>query len=421
MKRTKITPQNRERAFNISELFFSTTDPKGIIKTCNDLFVRVSGFPSTELIARPHNIIRHPDMPRAVFKLLWDFLLSGRSIGAFVKNMAATGEYYWVFALAAPIDEGYLSVRLKPSSAFLPIVQGLYTELLELENSYGDDWRSGMDAAYNELGNRLNKLGFNSYEAFMGEALREELVSRSKLMKAESSLTSTAQDRALSSLTSMVTLRDKLTATAKELHSFVFELGLVAINASVQAAHLGNEGHTLAVIGGEVAEVSRNITAEVGNLRDYTSELSKKIGEASFALSMACLQSEMSASFRQDKISNPRSDEEEIRDLGARSDDLCKMLEELAAKSSASASQSLRSLAGTMKRFKSFCEFLTRILMTLQFAYVTGKTEASKVQHGEGFSVLLDDLITLSTAARGSLDELSLNVGTVERTVSNNR
>ena len=117
MTRTKPQPRNVESPFALSELFFSRTDLRGVIHSGNRVFTRVSGYTAAELAGRPHNIIRHPEMPRAVFELLWENLKADRPICAYVKNMAKDGSYYWVFASVYPVPGGYLSIRLKPTSA----------------------------------------------------------------------------------------------------------------------------------------------------------------------------------------------------------------------------------------------------------------------------------------------------------------
>jgi aerotaxis receptor len=85
---------DKESPFHISELFFSKTDKRGVIKSGNNVFVRVSEFDEVDLLEKPHNIIRHPDMPRTVFKLLWDTIQGGNPIGAYVKNKSKSGAYY---------------------------------------------------------------------------------------------------------------------------------------------------------------------------------------------------------------------------------------------------------------------------------------------------------------------------------------
>lgn len=84
--KNKIAPIDKPREFGLTEKFFSITDKKGVIQCGNDVFMRVSGYSPEAMLFKPHNIIRHPDMPRCVFKLLWDYLQSGKDIGAYVKK-----------------------------------------------------------------------------------------------------------------------------------------------------------------------------------------------------------------------------------------------------------------------------------------------------------------------------------------------
>ncbi|MFC3034062.1 methyl-accepting chemotaxis protein [Pseudoalteromonas fenneropenaei] len=98
----------------------STTDLRGITTYANDAFCKVSGFSKEELVGKNHNIVRHPDMPKAAFKELWDKLKQGHSWRGVVKNRCKDGRYYWVDAFVTPIFErgqlvGYQSVRVKPS------------------------------------------------------------------------------------------------------------------------------------------------------------------------------------------------------------------------------------------------------------------------------------------------------------------
>ena len=91
MRKPHCPPRDIARDFKVSEAFFSTTDTRGVIQAGNRVFSRISGYTEAELIGKPHNIIRHPDVPRAVFKLLWDTLEAGQPICAYVKNMAKDG------------------------------------------------------------------------------------------------------------------------------------------------------------------------------------------------------------------------------------------------------------------------------------------------------------------------------------------
>lgn len=131
--RANFVASSEEALFDVSELFFSRTDARGVIACGNEVFRRVSGYTWDELINAPHKIIRHPDMPKGVFHILWDRIQRGIPTGAYVKNRAKDGRYYWVFAVVSPVEGGYLSVRLKPTSDTLKDVVDLYSEALAVE------------------------------------------------------------------------------------------------------------------------------------------------------------------------------------------------------------------------------------------------------------------------------------------------
>lgn len=98
----------------VEDLFFSTTDAKGIIDEGNEVFTRNSRFSREQLLGAPHNLIRHPDMPAAVFHVMWAMLAAGQPVCAYVKNLAADGSTYRAFATVVPIGDRYLSVRSRP-------------------------------------------------------------------------------------------------------------------------------------------------------------------------------------------------------------------------------------------------------------------------------------------------------------------
>jgi methyl-accepting chemotaxis protein len=120
--RTNLPVTNTEVPLRDDTLIVSKTDLKGQITYINKDFLEISGFTEDELIGKPHNIVRHPDMPPEAFEDLWVALKDGRPWTGFVKNRCKNGDYYWVLANAAPIREagqvvGYMSVRRKPSRA----------------------------------------------------------------------------------------------------------------------------------------------------------------------------------------------------------------------------------------------------------------------------------------------------------------
>jgi len=143
MKRKDIIPTSQERLMRENDFIVSKTDLAGRITYGNEIFIEFSGYSEEELLGSQHNIIRHPDMPRAVFHLLWDYLAKDREIFAYVKNMSKDGGYYWVFAQVAPMKDannkkiGYTSVRRMPNPKAIPIVAEVYRNMLEAERKAG--------------------------------------------------------------------------------------------------------------------------------------------------------------------------------------------------------------------------------------------------------------------------------------------
>ncbi len=162
--KTIIAPTNTEIFFEEDDIIVSKTDLKGRITYANQTFCRIAGYSEAELLGQPHSIIRHPDMPRAVFKLLWDTLFEGREIFAYVKNMARSGDFYWVFAHVTPSYDDNRNVTGFHSSRRSPdrnIVQNtiipLYSEILREEKRHQNGQKelaAGFDFVVNFLKSR---------------------------------------------------------------------------------------------------------------------------------------------------------------------------------------------------------------------------------------------------------------------------
>jgi aerotaxis receptor len=124
----------RERTFPAQQRLISTTDAKGVITYCNDAFVEISGFSREELLKAPHNLVRHPDVPPAVFEHMWTTLKNGLPWMGIVKNRCKNGDHYWVNAYVTPMFEnqkvvGFESVRVKPTAEQIKRAEALYARL----------------------------------------------------------------------------------------------------------------------------------------------------------------------------------------------------------------------------------------------------------------------------------------------------
>jgi PAS domain S-box-containing protein len=139
-----IKPTLNERTFSETELLVSKTDLKGVITYTNRNFIKIVGLDETQMIGKPHNIIRHPDMPKIIFKYLWNYLQDGKEIHAYVKNLCADGSFYWVMANVTPSFDpntnkiiAYHSARRKPCPEAMQVIKPLYEQLLAAEKQGG--------------------------------------------------------------------------------------------------------------------------------------------------------------------------------------------------------------------------------------------------------------------------------------------
>lgn len=166
-----IQPTGRESPYTEDELIVTKTDLKGHITYANDVFLRLSKYPPDQVYGAPHSLIRHPSMPRCIFKLLWDTIQAKKEIFAYVINLAQNGDHYWVFAHVTPTLDagrnviGYHSNRRKPNPAQLEKIKPLYAKLLAEENRH-DSRKDGMLRGYEMLMNTLKEMGVE-YDEFI--------------------------------------------------------------------------------------------------------------------------------------------------------------------------------------------------------------------------------------------------------------
>lgn len=164
MKRD-ITPTSVEKVMREDDFIVSMTDTTGRITYGNRIFIEFSGYSESELLGTQHNIIRHPDMPRAVFKLLWDKIQNKQECFAYVKNMAKDGSFYWVFTNVTPTFDpsgnitGYFSVRRKPKASGVKTMAEVYRIMLEAERKAGP--ARAIEASTKILVDILNEKGLS--------------------------------------------------------------------------------------------------------------------------------------------------------------------------------------------------------------------------------------------------------------------
>jgi PAS domain S-box-containing protein len=170
-----ISPIDKEVSWDKNMELVSKTDQNGTIKYCNENFVNISGYEEHELVGKPHNIIRHPDMPKVIFKILWDHILNGEDFHAVVKNMAKSGRYYWVITQFEIIKNsngvitGYIGRRKSVSENVARTLEKLYIKLKKIEEQVN------VEAAEDYFNGYLDDQK-KTYQEFLNDILEDDML-----------------------------------------------------------------------------------------------------------------------------------------------------------------------------------------------------------------------------------------------------
>lgn len=361
---------NAQVPFAVDDLFFSRTDKKGLILFGNAVFQQISQYSWSELSRKPHNIIRHPDMPRAVFWLLWQTIAKGEPIGAYVKNRAKDGHYYWVFAVVTPIRGGYLSVRIKPTGPLLPIIEQEYATLLAVEKTQN---KSPAQSAQMLL-ERLSELGFRDYTAFMASALAQEVKARNDTLGRQSASVGLVE---LLKEASLLLEQAESIVTDHAAHRYV------PVNLRVHAAKLGEAGVTIGVIAMNYDRLATEFKTMVVDFMAAAKRLFSAVGKALFLVATAELQEEASELLRVQSDTDAAVPSHEIE-----------LLDEQSLSYEDYASKALASMISVAEHFEQSCQELKNLAAALGTTRIMGKVEVARLEReeGGGLNDLLDDL-----------------------------
>jgi PAS domain S-box-containing protein len=413
MPPVSTVPVDRARPFAIDELFFSTTDAKGVICSGNDVFARVSGLELEDLVGKAHNVVRHPDMPRAVFRTFWDALGAGRGVAAYVKNLAADGAYYWVMAFAVPAADGFVSVRLKPSSPLFEVAQRVYREVLAVERAVeGDDVRRrkpAIEAGVAKLEELLAAEGYGSYREFMYAALTADVAARAAAVDdgpAQDAATDEdpalvacrGAERALERLVGDLERYAELAVSLGEKSEFVLglaeEIRLFALNAVLSSARLGEEGHALGAVAEILGRRSDEAEPAIRALTEDIREAITLLGAMGFRISASKVMTEMVSVFLADLRASGSSPASLATELTALAAALADSGERLAA--------SITAFADRVRAIESGVRKVDGELKVVRALEVNGRVEGARL-NDDAISSLFSTIAHQVTDAREQL------------------
>ncbi len=272
--------------FSLNDVFFSRTDKRGVIQSGNDTFQRVSEFDWEDLLGAPHKVVRHADMPKAVFQLIWDTLKSGQPVGAYIKNQRKTGSGYWVFAYITPIEGGYLSVRYKPSTEKLEKIEAIYAELVEYESEA--DVTPEMSKI--RLEERIQDIGYADYEQFSLIAMAEELQARQKALNFDPFKPALHLEHGMENWST-------IPSHCRDIMSDYTTISETSQNLQIQAVHLGATGRSLAVISEQFRQSAMDMNNSLTKFIKESRIISALIERAAFSMSAASIILEVEENF----------------------------------------------------------------------------------------------------------------------------
>ncbi len=355
-------PATGEAPFAPGEVFFSRTDRRGVILSGNDVFRSVADYAWSDLIGAPHKIIRHEDMPKGVFHILWDRILKGQPIGAYVKNRARDGLHYWVFAVITPCGDGFLSARIKPTSARRETVEALYATLRQQER----DGALTADGSAQRIEESVRALGFDSYEAFSADSLTEELL-------AEAAQVGWQKPQRIVAARDLLETVQKLSTHADALLSAFDALTAVPRNLQIKAKRIEPTGGPLTALSSDYDRMSRDmsvwflekVVGRDNNFVQIVDAIKQMLLSSSTREILARCHTQLSG----DHPEQNRFDPEHERDL----------LEALIADYTGQIANEFKLLDAQTARLSKACTEMQRSLLGLNTVRVTGKIENARL------------------------------------------
>lgn len=383
---TRLSTARETDAFGIADLLFSRTDARGVIQSGNGDFQRVSGYDWDDLLGAPHKLIRHAGMPKGLFQLMWETIGSQRPIGAYTCNKTREGLTYTVFAVVIPVEDGFVSVRLKPTSPRVAQIKDMYDRVCAAEHS---DKLSAQEGAA-LLRNQIEALGFSSYEAFMARAIQEELGARNAFLER----TGLRRLEALSSIESAV---NEVRMQGQTMSAMFAETAQIPQNLRLQASRIEGRKGPISMISTNHQMTSDSFAASLTGFLDAASVGAGPLREAIFLTATAKIMMEVA-----DAVSGSDANNEDRTDADAR----CLRL--LASEYLDKSQQAVRDISARARYFTSAIKDMRRMVAGLELTRTMCKIEKSRVS---GDIAGLNEIVERLHKAEAQLNQIVAQIG----------
>ena len=390
-RRIEARPSTGEAPFALNEVFFSRTDERGVIQAGNYVFKRVANYEWDELIGAPHKVIRHPDMPKGVFQLFWDTIGAGDRKGAYVKNKAKDGLYYWVFAVIVPCEGGFLSARISPSSDLFDEIKTIYAEMRQAETNDGitPEESAEMMLAW------IRDKGFENYHQFATHALSEELMSRDIGLDRP-------KDQKISDLRQMMSNAEVLVGETQGLVKDFDAMHTIPHNLRVIASRIEPSGGPVTVLSQNYGAMSREMSdwfaAHVMGENSNFNTIKLAVTNSLFVEGMARMLNECHAQLKTERRGLGDIDMEAERGI----------LSALVETETERARKGVEEVDQEAERIMRACQVMHRQFLGLSSTRVLCKIESARLpESGETLSDIIDQLGVFQERISRRLDDIT--------------
>lgn len=299
--RRMVVPSGDVHEASPDELFFSLTDAKGVIQHTNPVFNELSRMSAKELLGSPHNLVRHPEMPGGLFRLIWDMLEAGLPTCAYIKNLAADGSAYWAFATIVPVGQGYLSVRCRPNDRIgdhetRPLFTARYQEIRRQEmrlRGRGFSPRECAGQGANLVEDSLLDFGFESYVDFMLTALPAEVATRQRDLAPDASALTVRMRRLAGDLREHVAVSRRLGESIENTRATVTDLHRLLVSNADQVSAAARRTPAISGSLQGIIAAAEGVLSGYATLDENLGELHLRRRELAFSLALLQLQVEL--------------------------------------------------------------------------------------------------------------------------------
>ena len=389
MSATATTADSRLR---IEDLIFSRTDDRGVIQSGNDVFQQVSLYSWDRLVGAPHKIIRHGDMPKGVFYMLWETIKAGEPMGAYVQNLAEDGTSYWVFSTVLPLEDGYISLRLKPSGKY-------FTQIIPVYETVRAAERAGQltpQQSAEKIVEAVRSLGFADYPEFMSFALRDEAWSRDGLLHRSRGAIRDNLAEMFSDIREMEQRAIKVEETFRKTHQIPY-------NMRLQAGRLEGSDGPISVISSNHRQMTQSLEENLERFTTDSSVGADAIRMALFRTSVAILLEEVAQAYETESDHGHWDKARQLTELRG-----------LALRYRDQSVLEVRTLSDRVRRFGQQCRDMRRMMSGLELTRIMCKIERSKF---DGDHAGLDEIVNRLAEAQTSLgrnfEEILNSVGNI--------